>query len=226
MDVNGEGGLDVEWEGTGEGTMGPEWLSDKEIDVDINHLQDFAKHIRAEVEQNFTPSFEHGIKPMLMVQAPFGSGGLGEAKFFRSRHDESRAAAASMLGEVMKGLTALHLAATSIAADYLTGDALAQASTEDVYKSFQGGDGLKTLDDIAKQTPPDKQVDGAIPDEAKDPSKYFTDKNGDGVADGDKTGGMYDESWVAKNTSGQYYIPADTQHLNDPSLDVPTNVNQ
>ncbi|MET8148619.1 hypothetical protein ACIBSW_35305 [Actinoplanes sp. NPDC049668] len=204
--------------------MGPEWLVDKEIEVDIHQLQDFARHIQAELDQNFKPSFEHGIKPMLMVQAPFGSGGLGEARFFRGRHDESRSAAASMLADVMKGLVALQMGAASIAAEYLTGDALAQATNEDVYKAFSGGDGLKTLDDILKQAPADQQAEGAMPEEAKDPSKYFEDTNNDGVADGDKTGGMYDETWVAKDTSGQYYIPADTQDLNNPKLDVPTDL--
>ena len=143
--------------------MGEEWLVDKEIDVDIQQLQDFAKHIKAELETNFQPSFERGIRPMLTVQAPFGGGNMEEGKFFRARHDESRSSAASMLADTMRGLAALSTAATSISAEYLTGDAMAQATNDDVYDAFSGVDGQKTLNDYWKEAPPEKQVDGAVP---------------------------------------------------------------
>lgn len=116
--------------------MGDEWLVDEQIDVDIQQLKDFALAIQREMETNFQPSFDNGLRPMLTVQAPFGGGGMKEAAFFRGRHDESRMAISHLMGDVMKGLAALSTAAMSISAEYLTGDALAQATNDDVYNAF------------------------------------------------------------------------------------------
>lgn len=200
--------------------MGEEWLVDKEIDVDIQQLQDFAKHIKDELETNFRPSFERGVRPMLTVQAPFGGGGLEEGKFFRTRHDESRASVAQMLGEAMKGLAALSIAATSISAEYLMGDAMSQATNEDVLNAFSGVDGQKTLNDYWKDAPPEKQADGVIPKEAQDPASYFEDDNNDGKADTD-TPEMYQHSVGAENTPGEFEIDADNEDLHNEKYDIP-----
>ena len=200
--------------------MGEEWLVDKEIDVDINQLQDFAKHIKDELETNFRPSFERGVRPMLTVQAPFGGGGLQEGKFFRGRHDESRSSAANMLAEAMLGLTALSVTASSIAAEYLMGDAMAQATNDDVYKAFTAVDGQKMLSDYAKEAPPENQADAAVPEEAQDPASYFEDDNNDGRADTD-TPEMYQDSYVAKGESGEYHIGGDNENMHNPDLAMP-----
>ena len=198
--------------------MAEEWLVDKEIDVDIHQLQDFAKHIKDELESNFQPSFERGIRPVLTVQAPFGGGGLTEGKFFRARHDESRSSAANMLAEAMRGLAALSTAATSISAEYLMGDAMAQATNDDVFNAFSGVDGQKTLNDYWKEAPAEKQADGPVPEEARDPSKYFEDKDNDGTADSDKTPEMYQQTTVAENTPGALPIAGDDENMHNPDL--------
>jgi hypothetical protein len=200
--------------------MGEEWLVDKEIDVDIHQLQDFAKHIRDELQTNFQPSFERGVRPMLTVQAPFGGGGLGEGKFFRTRHDESRASAAQMLAEAMKGLASLSTAATSISAEYLMGDAMAQATNDDVLGAFTAVDGQKTLNDYWKEAPPEKQADGAVPVEAQNPASYFVDDNNDGRADSD-TPEMYQEGYVARGESGEHRIDADNEGMHDQKYAMP-----
>jgi hypothetical protein len=199
--------------------MGEEWLVDKEIDVDIHQLQDFAKHIRDELQTNFQPSFERGVRPMLTVQAPFGGGGLGEGKFFRTRHDESRASAAQMLAEAMKGLASLSTAATSISAEYLMGDAMAQATNDDVLGAFTAVDGQKTLNDYWKDAPPEKQADGAIPKEAQNPESYFEDQNNDGKADTD-TPEMYRDSTIAQGESGEYHIGGDNEDMHNHKYDM------
>jgi hypothetical protein len=200
--------------------MGEEWLVDKEIEVDVHQLQDFAKHIKDELETNFRPSFERGIRPMLTVQAPFGGGGLEEGKFFRGRHDESRSAAAHMLGDAMLGLASLSVAASSISAEYLMGDAMAQATNDDVYKAFTAVDGQKMLSDYSKEAPPEKQPDGAVPKEAQDPASYFKDGDNDGKADSD-TPEMYRDSYVAKGESGEYHIGGDDENMHDHKYDMP-----
>ncbi|WP_433530407.1 hypothetical protein ACQPYA_30345 [Micromonospora sp. CA-263727] len=147
--------------------MGDEWLVDENIDVDISQLKDFAQAIQQELEKNFQPSFEGGLRPMLTVQAPFGGGGMKEAAFFRGRHDESRMAVSHLMGDVMKGLTALSMAAMSISAEYLTGDALAQATNDDVYRAFSAVDGQETLSGQWQQ---EGDPAGLVPEEATSPA--------------------------------------------------------
>ncbi|GIJ29637.1 hypothetical protein Vqi01_47990 [Micromonospora qiuiae] len=148
--------------------MGDEWLVDEDIDVDIQQLKDFAQAIQQELEKNFQPSFENGVRPMLTVQVPFGSGGLKEAAFFRGRHDESRMAVSHLMGDVMKGLAALSVAAMSISAEYLTGDALAQATNEDVLNAFEAVDGQQTLSGMWQKNGEDPT--GNIPEAALNPA--------------------------------------------------------
>jgi len=204
--------------------MGDEWLVDENIDVDIQQLQDFAKRIREELEVNFQPSLENGIRPMLMVQAPFGGGGLAEGKFFRGRHDESRSAAAQLLGEVMRGMAALSTAAMSISAEYLTGDALAQATNEDVLEAFSTVDGQNTLNDYWQQGDGTEQDPAnTVPTEATDPNQYFGDE-ADGSTGGTSTGetpAIYQEHVVAEGEAGEYRIDGDQQDMHNPRYDLP-----
>jgi hypothetical protein len=198
--------------------MGEEWLVDKEIDVDIQQLQDFAKHIKDELETNFKPSFERGVRPMLTIAAPFGGGGMNEGQFFRNRHDESRSSAANLLADAMRGLMALSTAASSISAEYLMGDAMAQATNDDVFNAFSGVDGQKTLNDYWKETPDEKQPDGAIPEEARDPEKYFIDDD-DVEQEDDEIPEMYLPADVGEvGDPGYYEIQGDNENMHDPDL--------
>lgn len=191
--------------------MGDEWLVDENIDVDIQQLKDFAKAIQDELETNFRPSFENGVRPMLTVQAPFGGGGLKEGKFFRGRHDESRSAVAQMLGDAMKGLVSLSTAAASISAEYLTGDALAQATNDDVYNAFNGVDGQQTLNNLWQQGEGEQQNPAnAVPPEATDPATYY----GPGSA-GDDPEETPDEDLpeTVGEGSGSYRIQGDDEQM-------------
>lgn len=195
--------------------MADKWLVDGNIDVDIHQLQDFAKHIKDELEQNFRPSFEHGIKPMLTVRAPFGGGGLREAGFFRDRHDESRMAAAKLMGDVMKGLTALSTAAMSISAEYLTGDALAQATNDEVLRAFSGVEGQKTLDEYwASDEGKDANPDKSLPEAAEDPGKHNNLDSGPNLD-------LYRDQVIAPDQSGEYLIAGDDEDLHNPNLAMP-----
>lgn len=200
---------------------GDKWLADGNVEVDIHQLQDFANHIKDELEKNFRPSFESGIKPMLTVQAPFGAGGLSEAKFFRSRHDESRSSAAQMLAEVIKGLAALSAAASSISAEYLGGDAFAEATNEKVFGAFNNLDGHQTLEDLYQQNGGENDPANDVPAEATDPNTYFGEEGSSGsTADGD-TPVLYQEQTVGSG-DGEYTIRGDDEDMHDPSLQMPT----
>ena len=84
--------------------MAGEWLSDEEIQVEVQSLLDFAKHIQQELETNFLPSFEQGVKPMLSVQVPAM---LPESLFFQNFHKHSQQAIGQMMGDAAKGLVSL-----------------------------------------------------------------------------------------------------------------------
>ncbi|WP_341718052.1 hypothetical protein QQG74_30430 [Micromonospora sp. FIMYZ51] len=125
--------------------MGDDWLVNEEINVDIQQLKDFAEAVRRELEGNFQPNYENGLRPMLSTQAPFGSGGMQEATFFRGRHDDSRLAVKLLMDDVIRGLVSLSTAAESISAEYLDGDAMARATNDDVHNAFRGVDGQEIL---------------------------------------------------------------------------------
>ncbi|MBQ1027728.1 hypothetical protein [Micromonospora sp. C95] len=198
--------------------MGDEWLVDEQIDVDIQQLKDFALAIQKEMETNFQPSFDNGLRPMLTVQAPFGGGGMNEAAFFRGRHDESRMAISNLMADVMKGLTSLSTAAMSISAEYLTGDALAQATNDDVYNAFSAVDGQDTLSgrwQEGAENPADAVPDAALNPEPMDP--YYG-------LNACPTGGQSEETpeWaraeVVGEGSGTYLIHGDGERMHDESL--------
>jgi len=125
-------------EGSGGGGR-PAWLADDaSIKVDINGLDDFATRIQGEMEKNFTPSIEAGIKPMMAeaARAPFGEGGLREGQAFKSAHNLNLQAVGQLLGDVSKSLQAIHLAAAAIAREYGGADALSKATFDDVMDVF------------------------------------------------------------------------------------------
>ncbi|MEU7608378.1 hypothetical protein [Micromonospora sp. NPDC049204] len=193
--------------------MGDEWLVGEDIDVDIQQLIDFAKAIEKELNEHFKPSFENGVRPMLTVQAPFGAGGMKEGAFFRVRHDDSRVAVGKMLGDAMKGLVSLQMAAMSIASEYRTGDALAQADTDDIYNAFTAVDGQKTLDDLWRQGDDKKTSDPAkaIPPEVLDPEAYFAPE-ANNSQDPEATPEI-DKSETIGEGTGAYTVQGDNEQM-------------
>lgn len=125
--------------------MGDDWLAGETIDVDVQRLDDFAAALMDELSANFTPSHQHGVVPMLQVQAPFGAGGMNEGQYFRTRHDHSRAAIQELLTEVGMGLASLSTAAKSISVGYLAEDVLTEATNDDVLRAFTNIEGKQTL---------------------------------------------------------------------------------
>ncbi|MBX7270172.1 hypothetical protein KIF24_31885 [Micromonospora sp. Llam7] len=198
--------------------MGDEWLVDEQVDVDIQQLKDFALAIQKELETNFRPSFDNGLRPMLTVQTPFGGGGLKEAAFFRGRHDESRMAVSHLMGDVMKGLATLSVAATSISAEYLTGDALAQATNEDVYNAFFAVDGQDTLSGQWEQS--GESPTDAVPEAALNPEPMNPYYGMDSCPTGDQSeeAPEWAGAEVVGEGSGAYLIHGDGEHMHGDGL--------
>ncbi|MEU5553777.1 MULTISPECIES: hypothetical protein [unclassified Micromonospora] len=201
--------------------MGDEWLVDEEINVDIQQLKDFAQAIQKELDENFRPSFEGGLQPMLTVQAPFGGGGMKEAAFFRGRHDESRMAVSHLMGDAMKGLVALSTAAISISAEYLTGDALAQATNDDVLNAFHGVDGQETLSGAWQEGNADDPA-GTVPQEAANPVPMNPYEGMDSCPTGDRR--EETPAWAQREVVGEgpgaYVIAGDAERLHGDHLAI------
>jgi hypothetical protein len=206
------------------------WVPHNEdIKVDIGSLKDFADHIKDEMEKNFRPSFDEGIKPMLMVRAPFGAGDaeLHEGRYFAGRHSQSTSEIAEMLGEAMRGLAALSTAAMSIQAEYLMGDAFAEASFDDAFNAFTSMDGQKTLQDYWEQpdNADDKKTTDAntVPAELTDPDSYnFGNDDGSGNGTGSGTSDIYDATVISPGEAGEYHIDGDNEDTHNKKYDMPT----
>ncbi|QOC89815.1 hypothetical protein [Micromonospora craniellae] len=197
--------------------MGDEWLVDEEINVDIQQLKDFAQAIQKELDENFRPSFEGGLQPMLTVQAPFGGGGMKEARFFRGRHDESRMAVSHLMGDAMKGLVALSTAAMSISAEYLTGDALAQATNDDVFNAFHAVDGQETLSGAWQEGDATDPAE-TVPQEATDPvTNPYHGTDPIPSSDREQTPEWAQREVIGEG-SGAYVIPGDSERMHGDDL--------
>lgn len=137
----------------GDGGGQPAWLAnDGSVKVDVNRLEDFATRVNGELEKNFQPSFKNGIQPLMqeLSQAPFGMGGLREGRMFGSAHAMNLQATGQMLADVQKSLMAISMAATDIAREYGGGDAMNQATLDDVQNAFGASGGAQTLDSLLK----------------------------------------------------------------------------
>lgn len=196
--------------------MPDDWLVNESIDVDVRQLQDFSKHIQDELTKNFSPSFSNGIEPMLRVQAPFGGPGMKEGAFFRVQHSNATGAAALMLRDAMANLAALSKASMAIAAEYMTGDALAQATNDDVYKAFIAADKPPAVAGEGDQAGSgNAAADAAAKDAEQNPAKY----------QGGDTGGssFYDGEVIQEGKPGEYHVLPDVEDLHNPSLDSNTD---
>lgn len=202
--------------------MADEWLEHKEIKVDLNSLTDFAELIRKEVQENFMPSFNDGIKPMLSASVPWGGGGMPEGLFYGDFQKDARVALGKMMNDVMTGLTAISVAAGSIAGQYALGDDMAKASNDDVLKAFSEKETKngKSLDDMLKDTPADKKADESLPKNIQDQidaaeKEYKSEQStGDGVSD------IYDAQTYGKG-DGAYTVEADVQDTHRDSVELP-----
>lgn len=197
--------------------MAEAWLhQDASVNVDVQSVADFAARMRAEIEDNFTPSLTEGINPMLAVSAPFGAGGgLGEGALFRDMHERNRMAATRLLGEVFQSLNALGQAAAAVAAEYAAGDGASATTVTDVYDAFTPTDASGTAATTVPTTTSAYTVPYTAPDAGNqapptgaDPDRYPTTNPDAAVA-------------VAPGTAGEYTIPADNEDMRTGAGPIP-----
>lgn len=147
-----------------------EWLStgSAEVKADLDGIKRFAAQVRAEMTDNFSHNVNNGIKPLLNMQVPFGGTGMKEGMYYGEFAYKARTAVGELLQQAMLGLTAISLAAESVANSYATGDAEASATNQEVLAMFdkkeKGKDDLYLSDVLAKS-----QQEGASDDEEMSP---------------------------------------------------------
>lgn len=205
------------------------WLAqdDSPIKVNIDSLGDYAKLMQDEAKGDFHNNLTNGVMPMLRVQAPFGGGGLKEGAYYRQNHDNAKKAVGSFISDVFNGLQALSCAAQSIHFEYLSGDDMSKASMDSVWNAFYPTSG-KTLQDAqndndkssddtgntkttATTVDPNAQAGHGHPGQSRDPVDNSSD------ADSGYTNDQ--QTVINAGQTGQYVIPADSDHVSDAPAD-------
>jgi len=178
------------------------------IKVNVESLKDYSLLLVDELKKDFNVNVKEGITPMLHVFSTFG--GTGEGKLYRGAHGKATMAAGMMLKDLGLCLTSLSQAAASIYFEYIGGDDLGKATTDDVYDAFYPGPGMQTVQGAAAGPEPapaagtdDKQGQsraGDTTDSASDPARL----DGDGTP---TTFASYDDGFtVGEGTKGQYVV--------------------
>jgi hypothetical protein len=199
----------------------------EKVQVSINSLNEFAKAIGQELSANFMPSFNAGIKPLANIRAPMGGNDLLEGLWARGRHQDAVSAVLQMCAQAQQGLMALQMAATSIALEYMSGDALAQATHEDVMDAFAPLDGNVTLQGILNGTQEipaaytegqddqggEEKKDPVVPEGMDNPESYEDFKGDDGDDTGDGGPDRPDDygSHTYGEGAGAYTVDADNE---------------
>lgn len=194
----------------GETSSKPAWLQDNEVSVDIAQLKDFADQIQAERDKNFMVSFQKGIVPLMSESGLFGAGGLSEGRFFRAAHKQSIDAMSQMMQDVMKGMGNLSLAARGISMEYLSGDAFAQATIDDVNGVFT---------EVPPPVDPNAGSDSQPNLSAWQSSPYYSEYGSYGNysgSSGPSGSSIGDGKVIAPGEAGEFVIPEDNE-LRGPS---------
>jgi hypothetical protein len=172
--------------------MADEWLQ-QSVDVDVRSLLN-----------DFSTSLSTGVTPLMAVEPVFGREYLKEGAYLRESHRLQVEAAQKMLGDVLRGLTALATAAETIAVSYITGDALTQATVDDVWDAFTASLPATTGTEAEPAAAGEEETpaeDLPLPEEA-----YAQDGGDTKLQDGS---GRY----IAEGTPGEYWISHDDEGL-------------
>jgi len=155
-----------------------------------------------------------GIVPLMAVEPVFGREILKEGAYLRETHRMHVEAAHMMLNDVLHGLAALATAAESIAASYITGDALTQATMDDVWDAFTAS--------LPPTTGTEAEAAGEEELPAEDlplPDEVLAEDGGGDTELQDGSG-----RYIAEDTAGEYWISADDEGIYDddvPEIEAP-----
>ena len=120
----------------------PAWLQDYEytnfgdIAVDITAMEEFAKKLEAEVQNNYASHLPSVVDGML-TQLPAPSTTFPELCTFMQTHQAAQDATQSNVFQFANGTNSFALAAQAISAEYRGSDAFANARLADIDRVFR-----------------------------------------------------------------------------------------
>lgn len=168
--------------------------------------------VQAEFTDNFAPSVSEGIMPMMSAQ-PSYMGGLNEGEYFRGMHTKHVKAAMHLINDVTLGLQALSRAAAAVAVEYAYGDALSEATVDDVYESFIPTPEQRTQSPTGEPDPlSDPTAEVELPPEFTNPDAYDSDEPERDDGEG---------RFIAEDESGEFEIEDDDEEVFENVDDVP-----
>jgi hypothetical protein len=120
---------------------GPAWLRDTtytdfgDIAADITAMEEFAKKLAAEVQNNYVPHLT-GVSDAMLTQLPPPAATFPELVDFMTAHNAAQDANQVNIYNFANGTNRFAVAAENISVEYRGTDAFSQARVNDVDKAF------------------------------------------------------------------------------------------
>ena len=131
---------------------GPAWLRDYgftdfgDIAADINAMEEYAKKLAADVDENFTPHFT-GMSTAMQTHLPPADPNFYELRSFVDAHTAVRALTQENVYAFGQGTSVFAAAAQVISDDYRGTDAFAHAKAADIHRTMGTGVPTPTTDE-------------------------------------------------------------------------------
>ena len=119
----------------------PGWLRDYgftdfgNIAADISAMEEFAKKLAADVQNNYVPHLA-GVTDAMLTELPPAATTFPELIEFLTSHRQAQDVTQQNVFNFANGTNHFATAASSISAEYRGSDAFAHAQVSDVYKAF------------------------------------------------------------------------------------------
>jgi hypothetical protein len=159
----------------------PDWMTNKSVDVDIDSLDTFGRHVQAELDNNVKENARSVVDRLATPPGAEGGRTFGvdqrydQAVIIGNYHTEAEIRGRQLLRDFEIGLQAIAWTAMSIANDYRTVDELNSMDLSKISEYFHPKDKSRSLaSQVASQ--PDQPVDysdgDADPGLIPDPNAY------------------------------------------------------
>lgn len=131
---------------------GPAWLRDYgftdfgDIAADINAMEEYAKKLAADVEDNYAPHL-NGMSAAMLTRLPVPDANFYELSSFIKSHTSVQVVTQSNVYAFGEGTSILAFAAQKISTEYRGTDAFAHAKVADVHDVLGSGGAIPTTND-------------------------------------------------------------------------------
>jgi hypothetical protein len=131
---------------------GPAWLRDYgftdfgDIAADINAMEEYAKKLAADVNDNFTPHY-NGMATSMMTTLPDPNPSFYELSSFIASHNNVQALTQDNVYAFGQGTSVLAAAAQKVSEEYKGTDAFAHAKASDIHRTLSTGSPVPATSD-------------------------------------------------------------------------------